>query len=356
MVQWLEQSGLMVVEKRSARNRAMVVRLYDESPSPTVSKVLSRLRSGEQNNGEVGPKLSSSGEQGTSKVGPNASSSGDTPKSVSKPVFQSPSSKPFSNPAPAGQEERGIPLDRARRLDEYTSRRNELVQLLKACADAKNLARGKLSFDQSAENFLKIWKSLDSVDQEELLVEDLLWALTSEVWNGMDRALGLRLSYRYQDRVKEELLVSLEIRREEERQRQQEELMRSPDYQFREALERGYSQIRLDYCPDLYGLLPHIIWHTCQHLRDNFIPDRRFDGELECPKPSTFLSQPDIERILPVWNSVFESDDVPRAIESLRSLSDSDGYHRTLDSELIASGFADEDAELDRLLAEIGGE
>ena len=86
------------------------------------------------------------------------------------------------------------------------------------------------------------------------------------------------------------------------------------------------------------------------------MPDRRFDGELECPRVSTFLSQPDIERILPVWNSVFESDDVPSAVDSLRSPSDSDGYRSTLDSELIASEMIDEDAELDRRLAEICGE
>ena len=359
MVRWLEQSGMMAVEKRSTMNRAMVVRLCDETPSPTVSKILSRLRSGEQKPDQVGSKASSSGEQNISEVGPNASSSGDTPKSVSKSVFQSPPSESFSNPAPAGQEERGISLTPAKRLTEYLTRKNELVQLLKACVDSKNLVRGKLSFDQSAENFLKIWKSFNPVDQDELLVEDLLWALTSEVWNGMDRVLGLRLSHRYQDRFKEELLVSLEIRREEERKRQQEELRReqervrrTPKYQFEKALERPYPGIRFGICFEMDDALPHIIWYTCPHLREEFKPLLNSEDVFRCLEPSTFLSQADIEQIFPVWKRVFESEFVFDAIEALRSSSDLDEHHQTPGSGRVAP---DEDAELDRRLAEICG-
>jgi len=332
MVRWLEQTGLMVV-------------------SPKVSKVLSRLSGNHLSTNGVITEASSGNHLSTNGVITEASSGNHTPKSVTKSLFQSPSSKSVANPAPPGQGQ-GIPLIPARQLTEYLTRKNELVQLLKACADSKGLSRGKLSIDQSAENFRSLLKSLDPVDRDELLVEDLLWALTSEVWSGMDQALGLRLSYRYLHRFEEELLVSLEIRRKEEWRREQEELRkerakleRTPEYQFKQALERRYRRIEFGICCEMGDALPHIIWYTCPHLSKEFKPDK-FKDEFRCPEPGSFLSPQDIELLVPVWKCVFESESVFDAIEALRSSSDTGGHHRT-------PGLESEDADLDRRLVEI---
>ena len=302
IIKLLSRSGLMVVKARSTRQKTMVVALCDESPSRTVSKILIGQRSAYKTSRQVHSK---------------SSSSAYTPESVSK----SPSSKSavvLRTPPPSKEAGPGVPLDEAENLARYLNDKSKLSELLAACANKLGLSRGRINYYQAAYNLQKLWSRLTSAEQEELLVADLLTALNSDVWDGMDKALGLRVSLKFQHRLKIELLIPLEARLEEIEKERQEEERATPEWNWNRAIHQKYEQIGpWNKSVKLSEMLPYIILYAFPHLRNNFTADRTYPGELCCPEPVRFLTEEEISRVFPVWERVFNSDDVPRAVAAL---------------------------------------
>ena len=235
------------------------------------------------------------------------SSSAYTPKSSSKSSLQN----PFSNPAPkaaaqgSGQGSK-LQTRKDQQLIEVVNSSQGLVQLLKECCQEIGLERGKMSFEQSASNLQELVAEIPELSRGELLVSDLVWALDSEEWNRLAYSLGLRLSQRFGQRLKQELIVSLELRK----QRFEDEWRRSPEGWFQRLLELGVhhawrEDVEAGHCdpntPDsnlaclIWNLFPH---HRCQFEEEGAETD---DPILSCRPLSQFLADEEIDLLRSRW-------------------------------------------------------
>jgi hypothetical protein len=181
-----------------------------------------------------------------------------------------------------------------------------LVDLLRHCCRELNLEEGRTSLDQSASNLRRILDELPKPERGELLVGDLLCSLESDRWNGLESAIGLWLSPKFQFRFKEELLVALELRK----LRARREWENSPPGRFHRLLNvQGRLDLEFhgDENPptDQCDLLPWLIWHHLPHHRSDFRQDEDDDFCFTCPPPGRFLSKEEAEQLFPEWRDAF---------------------------------------------------
>jgi hypothetical protein len=204
-------------------------------------------------------------------------------------------------------------LPATQKLAELIPSVNALANLLETCGKRLKLKPGKLSPDQAARNLRKTWEELPA-DREELTAGDLLKALSSEKWTGLSPCVGIRLSNEYRRRMKEELLVALEVRRREEKEARRREEKRaeenSPMFQFKATFKRE-TCIRIGGC-QREELLAFIIWWKLPHHRKHF---ELLGGEsVTCPPPKEFLSEEEIREMCLLYKRVFRSGDFKAVI------------------------------------------
>jgi len=90
--------------------------------------------------------------------------------------------------------------------------------------------------------------------------------------------------------------------------------------------------------------------------RKHFKRGLKSEDEFKCPEPRSFLSQSDVEEILPIWKDVFNGDLVFEAIESLRSSAESERDDQVAFRQRSISDTANEgnEDELEWFLAQLG--
>ena len=135
---------------------------------------------------------------------------------VSVPFSGSSSQCPFSvkrptHPADAAEQGgQGISLS-----DKIVDRLQDPLGLLKFCSERTGLGRGRLEWEQIAVRLVRLLDAVQEASTEclgDLLVSDLVVALTSDRWNGLDPVVAIRFADKFKGRLVELILEQLGIR------------------------------------------------------------------------------------------------------------------------------------------------